>query len=128
MDLGLIKQLIAEDKSKTTISYRRYPVRFLFMELNKNTQDEILDLVKNANGELLELSDFIMKKDDGWLTKSRFMQVINSNVSSDKDTFVLGFSEMIRFYSRKEIESTVLSLFDIENTDIMESVSSGRRI
>ncbi len=128
MDLEFVKQAIIEDKAKTTSSYRRYPVRFLFMELNNNTQDEILDLVKSGNGELLELSDYIMKKDDGWLTKSRFMQIINSHVSKDKDTYVVGFSEMIRFYSKKEIESTVLSLFDIENADIMDAGSSIRRI
>lgn len=128
MDLGDVKQKIAEDKIRSTSSYRRYPVRFLFMELNNNTQDEIMDLVKSGNGELLELSDYLMKKDDGWLTKSRFMQVIGNHVSKDKDTYVLGFSEMIRFYSRKEIESTVVSLFDIENSNITDPETSKRRI
>lgn len=128
MELGEIKKKIAEDKAKTTSSYRRYPVRFLFMELNNNTQNEIMDLVKSGNGELLELSDYIMQKNDGWLTKSRFMQVINSHVSNEKDTYVVGFSEMIRFYSRKEIESTVVSLFDIENGNITDIDSSSRRI
>lgn len=128
MDLGAIKQKIDEDKLKTTNSYRRYPVRFLFMELSNNTQNEILELVKGCNGELLELSDFIMKKDDGWLTKSRFIQVIKNNVSEKKDTFVVGFSEMIRFYSKKEIESTVLSLFDIENSNLMDEKCASRRV
>ena len=128
MDIGEIKQKIAEDKAKTTSSYRRYPVRFLFMELSNSTQKEIMELVKSGNGELLELSDFIMKKDDGWLTKSRFMQVIKEHVSGGKDTYVVGFSEMIRFYSRKEIESTVVSLFDIENSNTMDEEASKRRI
>lgn len=128
MDIEEIKQKIAEDKLKTTSSYRRYPVRFLFMELNNNTQNEIMDLVKSGNGELLELSDYIMKKDDGWLTKSRFMQVVREHISKEKDTYVLGFSEMIRFYSRKEIESTVVSLFDMENSNTMDSKSASRRI
>lgn len=128
MDLEGIKQKIAEDKAKATSSYRRYPVRFLFMELNNNTQNEIMDLVKSGNGELLELSDYIMKKDDGWLTKSRFMQVIREHVLKEKDTYVVGFSEMIRFYSRKEIESTVVSLFDIENTNTMNPEDASRRI
>lgn len=128
MDMGLIKQKIAEDKSKTLSSYRRYPVRFLFMELSNNTQNEILDLVQSSNGELLDLSDYIMKKDDGWLTKSRFFQVIEQYVSKEKDTYVVGFSEMIRFYSKKEIQSTVLSLFDIENDDATEHSNTQRRI
>lgn len=129
MDLGLIKQKIVEDKAKTTSSCRRYPVRFLFMELGNTTQDDILQLVKGSNGDLLELSDYIMKKDDGWLTKSRFLQVIQENISKERDTFVVGFSEMIRFYSRKEIESTILSLFDnIENSNLLDEKSSSRRI
>lgn len=128
MDIGTIKEKIAEDKAKTTSSYRRYPVRFLFMEMNNNTQNEIEDLVKSADGELLELSDYIMKKDDGWMTKSKFIQIIKNKTSQTKDTYVLGFSELIRFFSRKEIESTILSLFDIENSNTMDSKSAQRRI
>ena len=128
MDVGAIKQKIAEDKVKSTSSYRRYPVRFIFMEMNNNTQNEIEDLVKSADGELLELSDYIMKKDDGWMTKSRFIQIIQQHTSQTKDTYVLGFSELIRFFSKKEIESTVLSLFDIENSNIMEPKCAQRRI
>lgn len=104
MDVGAIKQKITEDKRKSTGSCRRYPVRFLFLELNNNTQNEIEDLVKSSGGELLELSDYIMKKDDGWMTKSRFIQIIRNNASQTKDTFVVGFSELIRFYSKKDIK------------------------
>ncbi len=128
MDVEEIKRKIAEDKERVTASYRRYPVRFVFMEMSNNTQNEIMDLVKNTDGELLELSDYIMKKDDGWMTKSRFVQIIRDNTSKIKDTYVLGFSELIRFFSKKEIESTVLSLFDIENQNIMDAESSRRRI
>ena len=128
MDIEVLKQKITQDKKKSASSYRRYPVRFLFMEMNNNTQDEIEDLVKSFDGELLELSDYIMKKDDGWMTKSRFVQIIKSYVSPTKDTFVVGFSELIRFFSKKEIESTVLSLFDIENSNIIDPKSAQRRI
>lgn len=128
MDVGAIKRKIAEDKAKNTSSYRRYPVRFLFMEMNNNTQNEIEELVKNTDGELLELSDYIMKKDDGWMTKSRFIQIIKKHSSPTKDTYVVGFSELIRFFSKKEIESTVLSLFDIENSNIMDPKCAKRRI
>ena len=98
MDVGVIKQKIIEDKAKKNSSYRRYPVRFLFMEMDNNTQNEIEDLVKSSNGELLELSDYIMKKDDGWMTKSRFIQIIRDHTSPSKDTYVVGFSELIRFF------------------------------
>lgn len=128
MDIETIKKKIAEDKENGIISYCRYPVRFLFMEMNNNTQNEIEDLVKSAGGELLELSDFIMKKDDGWLTKSRFIQIIQNETQTTKDTYVVGFSELIRFFSKKEIESTVLSLFDIENSNIMDAECARRRI
>lgn len=128
MDIEEIKKKIGEDKEKSNNSYRRYPVRFLFMELSNNTQNEIRDIVKGADGELLDLSDYIMKKDDGWMTKSRFIQIIKQYSSKVKDTYVLGFSELIRFFSKKEIESTVLSLFDIENSNNMDKVSARRRI
>lgn len=128
MDVAEIKRKIAEDKERVTASYRRYPVRFVFMEMSNKTQDEIMDIVKSTDGELLELSDYIMKKDDGWMTKSRFIQIIRENTSKTKDTYVLGFSELIRFFSKKEIESTILSLFDIENQNIMDAASSHRRI
>lgn len=128
MDTDEIKRKITEDKEKVTASYRRYPVRFLFMEMSNKTQDEIMDIVKSMDGELLELSDYIMKKDDGWMTKSRFVQIIRDHASKTKDTYVLGFSELIRFFSKKEIESTVLSLFDIENQNIMDAEFSRRRI
>ncbi len=98
------------------------------MEMNNNTQNEIEDLIKGGNGELLELSDYIMNKDDGWITKSKFLQIIREHTSKTKDTYVVGFSELIRFYSRKEIESVVLSLFDIENENIMEVEGAQRRI
>ncbi len=105
MDVEAIKQRILEDKNKTTSSYRRYPVRFLFMEMNNHTQEDIQTLVKDGNGELLDLSDYLMKKDDGWMTKIKFIHVIKENSAKDRDTYVLGFSELIRFYSRKDIES-----------------------
>ena len=125
MDVETIKQKIIEDKTKSTNSYRRYPVRFLFMEMSNHTQEEIQELVKDGNGELLDLSDYLMKKDDGWMTKTKFINVVRENSAKDRDTYVLGFSELIRFYSRKDIESTVLSLFDIENSG---AVGAQRRI
>ena len=79
MDMGEIRKKILEDKENVTISYRRYPVRFLFMEMSNDTQEEIEELVKSADGELLELSDYIMKKDDGWMTRNRFIQAIKEN-------------------------------------------------
>lgn len=128
MDVGTIKQKILEDKAKSTSSYRRYPVRFLFMEMSNHTQEEIQELVKDGNGELLDLSDYLMKKDDGWMTKTKFINVVRENSAKDRDTYVLGFSELIRFYSRKDIESTVLSLFDIENSGAVGAEVAQRRI
>lgn len=128
MDIEAIKQKILDDKNKSTSSYRRYPVRFLFMEMSNHTQEDIQELVKAGNGELLDLSDYLMKKDDGWMTKIKFIHVIKENSAKNKDTYVLGFSELIRFYSRKDIESTVLSLFDIENSGITGANASQRRI
>ena len=128
MDIEVIKQRILDDKNKSTNSYRRYPVRFLFMEMNNHTQEDIQELVKSGSGELLDLSDYLMRKDDGWMTKTKFIHLIRENSAKDRDTYVLGFSELMRFDSRKDIESTVLSLFDIENSGIAGTNVSQRRI
>lgn len=120
MNIEEIKQRILDDKNKSISSYCRYPVRFLFMEMNNHTQEDIQELVKSGKGELLDLSDYLMKKEDGWMTKTKFIHVIEKNSAKDRDTYVLGFSELIRFYSCKDIEATVLSLFDIENSGIAD--------
>ena len=128
MDVWAIKQKIIEDKAKSKSSYRRYPVRFLFMEMGNHTQEDIQELIKDGNGELLDLSDYLTNKDDGWMTKTKFISVVRENSAKNRDTYVLGFSELIRFYSRKDIESTVLSLFDIENSGVTEAEAGRRRI
>ena len=48
--------------------------------------------------------------------RETMLKIIKEKTSQEKDTYVLGFSELIRFFSKKEIESTILSLFDIFNS------------
>lgn len=128
MDIERIIDQIREDKEKKTSSYRRYPVRFLFLEMSNDTQNEIMSIVQKFKGKLLDLSDYIMKKDDGWMTKSRLIKVVKDNTTGMNDVFVLGFSEIIRFFSNEQIQSTVLSLFDIENNDTLDPIKSKKRI
>lgn len=81
MNIEEIKQRIKDDKNKSASSYRRYPVRFLFMEMNNHTQEDIQEMVKSGKGELLDLSDYLMKKDDGWMTKIKFLHVIKEKTA-----------------------------------------------
>lgn len=118
MNIEKLKELIEYDKTRTTGSYNRYPVRFVFAELNEKTQDEIINLINAEKDNFVDLKDTLLKKDEGWITKGSFMNKVKS-CPSDRDTYIVGFSELIRFYSNKELEAILLSLVnDIENTPI----------
>lgn len=113
-----IINLILEDKKKSN-TYDRYPIRFLFMKLSECSEDEIITLI-NGLSELKDNPDnhindiqFInlhnlLSFEDGWITKSHLLNFINS-LDPKKDYFVTGFSELIRFYSRNDLESLIIS-------------------
>ena len=41
-------KLILDDKKKSN-TYDRYPIRFLFMKLSQNSEEELIDLIKELN-------------------------------------------------------------------------------
>ena len=43
-----IIKLILDDKKKSN-TYDRYPIRFLFMKLSQNSEEELIDLIKELN-------------------------------------------------------------------------------
>ena len=114
MDIKSIKELIDADKMRDTNSYRRHPIRYVFMELNSNTQDDILTLMEGKDCDFIDLSERTKRKSDGWLTKGEVREIIDG-CSIEKDTYIVGFSEWLRFCSNQVLESFVLSLCDIEN-------------
>ena len=115
-----IIEQIANDKQKTG-TYDRYPIRFLFMDLNDNTQEDIISIIAGikkqykTNIKVLDISDDL-SFDDAWITKNKMLDIISS-LDVNTDYFVTGFSELARFYSRKDLEALLLSFMtNIENT------------
>lgn len=114
MTVEEIKKKIKSDKDHKRGSYCRYPIRFVFMDASKNTADELADVVSSFDGDFISLNDSLMS-DDGWITKTTLMSIVKG-CSKIRDSFIVGFSELVRFYSGRELESLLLSLVgDIEN-------------
>lgn len=113
-----IIKLILEDKKKSN-TYDRYPIRFLFMKLSETSEDEIIELITSLNSlssepknhineiQYVNLHD-LLSFEDGWITKSQLLNFITS-LDPQKDYFITGFSELIRFYSRNDLESLIIS-------------------
>ncbi|MBQ4585185.1 MAG: BREX-4 system phosphatase PglZ [Clostridia bacterium] len=113
-----IIKLILDDKKKSN-TYDRYPVRFLFMKLSQNSEDELITLVKELSklsvdkGNHINDIQFInlhtlLSFEDGWITKSHLLNFIAS-LNPNKDYIITGFSELIRFYSRNDLEALIIS-------------------
>ena len=113
-----IIKLILEDKKKSN-TYDRYPIRFLFMKLSEDSEDELIDLIKELNDLSKDKANCVndiqfinlhslLSFDDGWITKSHLLNFISS-LDPRKDYIITGFSELIRFYSRNDLEALVIS-------------------
>ncbi len=113
-----IIKLILDDKKKSN-TYDRYPIRFLFMKLSETSEDELIDLIKELNDlskdKANSLNDIqfinlhsLLSFDDGWITKSHVLNFISS-LDPRKDYIITGFSELIRFYSRNDLEALIIS-------------------
>lgn len=118
-----IKQLIL-DKSKTNI-YNRYPIRFLFTPLTEDAENDIFKLYNeyvkkyytNKNKELIIKNLYEeLPFEDGWITKTQLINFIKKILDDNNDYIILGFSELIRFYSREDLSSIIISFMtDIES-------------
>jgi len=121
-----IIKLILDDKKKSN-TYDRYPIRFLFMKLSQNSEEELIDLIKEltdlSKNEANHVNDIqfinlhnLLSFDDGWITKSHLLNFISS-LDPRKDYIITGFSELIRFYSRNDLEALIISFMtNIEST------------
>lgn len=113
-----IIKLILDDKKKSN-TYDRYPIRFLFMKLSQNSEEELIDLIKELNDLSKDKANCVndiqfinlhslLSFDDGWITKSHLLNFISS-LDPRKDYIITGFSELIRFYSRNDLEALIIS-------------------
>ena len=117
---------ISEDKRKNNI-YNRYPIRFVFTPLTDNTENDILMLQSELNKciyssfqkkfTIVNLYN-LLAFDDAWITKTQLINYVKNLLLTEDDYIILGFSELIRFYSREDLEAIIISFMtDIESTN-----------
>jgi hypothetical protein len=123
-----IMRLINNDKEKSN-TYDRYPIRFIFMRLNKNTEQEVQEIITRLNYKhaikepnynevlIVDIAKLITFQ-DGWITKSQLFSSIQ-HLNNENDYIILGFSELIRFYSSSDLEAIIMSFMsNVENGSI----------
>ncbi len=109
---GKYVSVLQEDKEKEG-SYKRYPVRFIFLP-DTQFYEKLISHLANNGSEVVELSS-LLKRDDGWIDYSMLFDIIKS-FDKNKDYTVVGFSEVVRFYKKSELETLIVSLLsDLEN-------------
>ena len=117
MSNNILEAQIELDKTRDAQSYDRYPVRFLFTNVEDFQSDDTLQFMVDKN--VVFLSDLAIKNNnhDGWITRTEFINAVKNAAKNYpcQDTVIIGFSEYARFLKNPEFESTILTLFDIEN-------------
>ena len=109
-----LNERIQDDKSKSIHTYDRYPIRFVFLDVEDYNQDETIKFLTEKN--IVHIGDIVTKKHDGWLTKGEFIKSVKSCMEKEQDSVIIGFSEYARFLSNADLESILLTLCDFENS------------
>jgi len=113
---GLISE-INSDKVTRDILSRRYPVRLIFLQKFETFRLLIESLSS------IGVENYHLEKDlphpDGWITKDTLISIVK-NLS--KDTAVVPFSEIVRFYSKEDFNNFFNQLLLIENKDLSRRI------
>ncbi len=109
-----LKELLAElekDKSSPSVSAKRYPVRFIFM----NSQNSLIEFSKAMLEQKIKRIDLIdsLPYEDGWLTPSNIQKVFKS---ANESCFILPLSEVLRFFSKDDFSNTLRAISEIESS------------
>jgi len=107
--------LVGKDISLSSISYNRYPVRFILLDSYKDLRD-IANLLAGKT-EIFELTnlDVFRYNLDAWLSINSIINAIK-DLDPQKNFLVPSISEFARFLSDDELFSLLSSFMDIENT------------
>ncbi len=103
---------IKTDKDTRSVIANRYPVRLLFLP-SLHTLKDIVKAVDELGIEKVELTKYL-PNDDGWLTVDDIIKIVKS-LDGNKDFIILPFSEVVRFYDKKDFLSLFNTLSEIEN-------------
>ncbi len=116
-----IEALISEikyDKATNDILSRRYPVRLIFLQRFETFRVLIEKLSS------IGIENYHLEKDlphhDGWITKDTLISIVKKNLS--KDTAVVPFSEIVRFYSKEDFKNFFNQLLLIENVELSRRI------
>lgn len=113
---GLISE-INSDKVTRDILSRRYPVRLIFLQ-KFETFRFLIERLSSIGVE-----NYHLEKDlphpDGWITKDTLISIVK-NLS--KDTAVVPFSEIVRFYSKEDFNNFFNQLLLIENDELSRRI------
>ena len=113
---GLISE-INSDKVTNNILSRRYPVRIIFLQRFETFRVLIERL------SLIGIENYHLERDlpnpDGWITKDTLINIVK-NLS--KDTAVVPFSEIVRFYSKEDFKNFFNQLLLIENVELSRRI------
>jgi hypothetical protein len=104
---------IETDKKASSPSAQRYPLRLIFLN-NFDSFKDIISYLSKHDATILQLKT-LLPHDDGWFTLDN---VLNSVKLLRKDTVVVPFSEMLRFFPAIEFNTIIISLFEIESSSI----------
>lgn len=115
-----IEELISEinsDKVTNEILSRRYPVRLIFLQRFETFRL----LIERLSSDGIE--NYHLERDlphpDGWITKDTLISIVK-NLS--KDTAVVPFSEIVRFYSKEDFKNFFNQLLLIENFELSRRI------
>ncbi len=113
---GLISE-INSDKVTRDILSRRYPVRLIFLQKFETFRLLVERLsLKGVENYHLEKE---LPHPDGWITKDTLISIVK-NLS--KDTAVVPFSEIVRFYSKEDFNNFFNQLLLIENDELSRRI------
>ena len=113
---GLISE-INSDKVTRDILSKRYPVRLIFLQKFETFRLLIEKLYS------IGIENYHLERDlphpDGWITKDTLISIVK-NLS--KDTAVVPFSEIVRFYSKVDFKNFFNQLLLIENVELSRRI------
>jgi len=113
---GLISE-INSDKVTNDILARRYPVRLIFLQ-RFETFRFLIERLASIGIENYHLERHLPHP-DGWITKDELINIVK-NLS--KDTVVVPFSEIVRFYSNEDFKNFFNQLLLIENVELSRRI------
>ena len=102
------------DKQKNGLSYKRFPVRLIFL----NNLWTIKELVKELTKQGIKLLDITTlppfdRNPDSFLTSGSIVRCIENAMD---DIIIVSLSELLRFYSDDQFSLIMRSLLEIENS------------